>query len=202
VGELLNKGLVFAGFFAIPGLFGGFVVGTRVLEIFGPAFGQGWMVLVILITARLSNTFSGQFKNTVNALDRPDLGFRINAGFILTNLVLNLSLIPVFGWSGAAVATSLSSILMLVLSYYYVNTLLSGIVFPITEIGKEIAASVVMIVPVYLLTQAVPASEVTTVGIVFIGAAVYTVIILEISPRIRSNLLSLLPERYRYDWFY
>jgi O-antigen/teichoic acid export membrane protein len=200
--ELLNKGLVFAGFFAIPGLFGGFVVGTRVLEIFGPAFGQGWIVLVILITARLSSTFSSQFKNTVNALDRPDLGFRINAGFILTNLVFNLSLIPVFGWSGAAVATSLSSILMLVLSYYYVTTLLSGIVFPTTEVAKEIAASVVMIVPVYLLTQVVPSSEVTTVGIVFMGAAVYTVVILEISPRIRSNLLSLLPERHRYDWFY
>lgn len=196
---LLNKGLIFAGFFAIPGLLGGFVVGTRVLEIFGPAFGQGRIILLILITARLSNAFSGQFKSTVNALDRPDLGFRINAGFILTNLVLNLSLIPVFGWSGAAVATSLSSILMLILSYYYVNRVLTEVVFPMREIGEEIVASLVMIVPVYILTQAVSASEITTVGIVFIGAAVYIAVILVISSRIRSNLLSLLPERHQYD---
>jgi O-antigen/teichoic acid export membrane protein len=193
VGNLLNEGLVFAGFFAIPGLFGAHVVGGRVLEIFGPAFGQGWIILLILITARLSNAFSAQFKNTLNAIDRPDLGFRINAAFVLTNLTLNLFLIPVFGWFGAAVATSLSSVLVLILSYYYVDRILSSFVVPTREVGNEIAASVVMIVPVYALTRVIPAGEVTTVAIVFLGATVYTIVILGISPRIRSNLLTLLP---------
>jgi O-antigen/teichoic acid export membrane protein len=200
VSDFLNEGLVFAGFFAIPGLLGSLVVGTRVLEIFGPEFGQGWLILLILITARLSNAFSAQFQNTLQAVDRPDLAFRSNGAFIVANLVLNLSLIPIFSWFGAAIATSLSSILALILSYYYVNTVLSKVVFPMKEVGKEIVASLVMVVPVYLLTQVVSASTVTTVGIVFAGAAVYLIVVVRISSRIRSNLLSLLPGRYQYEW--
>ena len=57
-----------------------------------------------------------------------------------------------------------------------------------------------MVVPVYLLTQVVSASTVTTVGIVFAGAAVYLIVVVRISSRIRSNLLSLLPGRYQYEW--
>lgn len=98
-----------------------------------------------------------------------------------------------FGWIGAAVATSVSSILVLVLSYYYVDRIFSGVVVPIKEMRNEIAASLVMILPVYALTRVVPPGEVSTVGIVFLGAAVYTIAILGISPRIRSNLLTLLP---------
>jgi len=200
VRDFLNEGLVFAGFFAIPGLVGSLVVGTRVLEIFGPEFSQGGVILLILITARLSNAFSAQFQNTLNAVDRPDLGFRSNAAFIVANLVLNLSLIPIFGWYGAAVATSLSSVLTLLLSYYYVSSILTEVVFPLTEMGKEVAASLVMIVPVYMLTQVVSASAVTTVGIVVAGAAVYLIVVVRISSRIRSKLLSLLPKRYQYEW--
>jgi len=200
VGNLLNQGLVFAGFFAIPGLFGALVVGTRVLEVFGSEFGQGWIVLLVLITARLSNAFSAQFKNAINAVDRPDLGFRINTVFILSNLCLNLLLIPVYGWLGAAFATSLSSAFLLLLSYYYVDRVLPQTVVPMREVGNEVVASVIMVVPVYALTRIISSNPVTTggivttVGIVFIGAGVYIAVILGISPRIRSNLLALLPQ--------
>jgi O-antigen/teichoic acid export membrane protein len=194
VQEFLNEGLVFAGFFSIPGLLGGTVIGSRVLEIFGPEFGQGWLILLILITARLSNSFSSQFRNTLQAVDRPDLAFRSNTIFISANLILNFSLIPTIGWVGAAIATSLSSIIMLVITYNYVSGVLSKVVVPVREIGKEIFASLIMVAPVYVLAQAIPANPITTVGIVFAGAAVYGVVILGISPRIRSHLMSLLPQ--------
>jgi sensor histidine kinase YesM len=72
-------------------------------------------------------------------------------------------------------------------------------VLPLTEMGKQLVASLVMITPVYMLTQVVSASAVTTVGIVFVGAAVYILAIVRLSTRIRSNLLSLLPEGYQYE---
>jgi len=202
VRNLLNEGLVFAGFFAIPGLLGSLVVGTRVLEIFGPDFSQGGIILLILITARLSNSFSSQFQNTLQAVDRPDLAFRSNVAFIMANLVLNLSLIPIFGWYGAAIATSLSSALILLLSYYYVSSVLSEVVFPVGEISKEVTASIVMLVPVSVLTQMISTSAVTTVGIAFVGAVVYITVMLGISSRIRSNLLSLLPKRFQFGQSY
>jgi len=81
-----------------------------------------------------------------------------------------------------------------------VSSILTEVVFPLTEMGKEVAASLVMIVPVYMLTQVVSPSAVTTVGIVVAGAAVYLIVIVRISSRIRSKLLSLLPKRYQYEW--
>lgn len=194
VQEFLNEGLVFAGFFAIPGLIGGSVIGTRVLEVFGPEFGRGWLVLLVLIMARLSNSFSSQFRNTLQAVDRPDLAFRSNVIFILSNLVLNISLIPTIGWIGAAIATSLSSVIMLVLSYVYVSGVLSKVVVPVREIGKQVIAGLIMVAPVYVLARAIPVNPITTVAVVFAGAAVYGVVILGISPRIRSHLMSLLPQ--------
>lgn len=188
VAYLLNEGLVFAGFFAIPGLFGALVIGPRVLAVFGSAFGQGSLILLILIVARLANTFSTQLKNTINAVDRPDLGFRINAAFIAANLVLNLSLIPIFGWYGAAVATALSSVLALLLSYYYAETVLDGVTIPASELGFETIASIGMMGIVYALSRIVPINEFTTIALVAIGAGVYLVVILGISVRIRTKL--------------
>jgi O-antigen/teichoic acid export membrane protein len=120
----------------------------------------------------------------------------------MANLVLNLSLIPIFGWYGAAVATSVSSALVLLLSYYYVSSVLSEVVFPVGEISKEVTASIVMLVPVSVLTQMISTSAVTTVGIAFVGAVVYITIMLGISSRIRSNLLSLLPKRFQFGQSY
>lgn len=188
VANLLNEGLVFAGFFAIPGLFGALIIGARVLEVFGSAFAQGSLILLILIVARLANSFSSQLKNVVNAVDRPDLGFRINAVFIATNLVLNLSLIPIFGWLGAAAATAVSSILALVLSYYYTESILGGVTIPIGELGFETIASIGMMAIVYGLSRIVPPNEFTTIALVGVGAVAYLAIVLGISGRIRSKL--------------
>lgn len=188
VAHLLNEGLVFAGFFAIPGLFGALVIGPRVLEVFGSAFSQGSLILLILIVARLANSFSSQLKNTMNAVDRPDLGFRINAVFITANLVLNLSLIPIFGWFGAAAATASSSILALLMSYYYTESVLGGVTIPTAELGFETIASIGMMAVVYGLSRMVPPSEFTTIALVGVGAVAYLVIVLGISSKIRSKL--------------
>lgn len=194
VRHLLNEGLVFAGMFVIPGLFGALTFGEQILEIYDPAYGQGATVLVFLVLARLTNAYSGQFMNTINAIDRPDAAFRINAVFVAANLVLNLALIPVFGWIGAATATALSSVIALGLSYYVVDDILNGIDVPFVEIGAEVAASLAMSAVVLWLRGSVPTNRFTTVGIVFFAAIIYTSTLLALSRRIRTKMNTLLPQ--------
>ena len=53
--RLLGEGLVYNGIFVIPGLVGAWVIGDRVLRIYGPGFSQGKLILAILVGAYALN---------------------------------------------------------------------------------------------------------------------------------------------------
>lgn len=188
----LNEGLVFAGVFIIPGLFGAAVLGRRVLRIYGPEFTQGVGVLVLLVVARLLAVYGEQFLNAVNAVDRPDIAFRINLAFVGLNLVLNVALIATFGWLGAAVATLLSGGVTAVLSYWGLVAVIGSPDLPYGEFGRQVGASGVMAGAVLLLRRVVPGSQYATVGLVFVGVAVYVVCLLGVSPRVRGKFENLV----------
>lgn len=200
VSELLTEGLTFAGIFIIPGLVGALTVGSRVLEIYGPEYGQGGLILVLLVVARLTNAYSGLFKNTINAIDRPDIGFRINAALLSSNVVLNLILIPIFGWVGAAVGTATSAVVALLIGYHWVGQVIS-ITVPYREIGLQLVASLVMVPVVGILSPTLGGGRVWTVLIVFLAAAVYSVTLLLISSTVRQKTTSIISEHpYLYSY--
>lgn len=189
----LNEGLVFLGVFAIPGLFGAAVLGTRILKIYSPEFTQGAVVLLILIGARLLGTYSEQFLSAINGIDRPDVAFRINMVFVAVNLVLNVGLVYQFGWYGAAVATVASTGLALVLSYAALASLIGRPDVPYREIANEVFSGVVMAVFVVGIESVFPRNHYATVALVAVGAVVYVVTLLAISSRIRTKIISLFP---------
>lgn len=191
----LNEGFVFVGIFAIPGLFGAAVLGPDILRIYSPEFTRGATVLLVLIVARTIAAFGSQLLSAINAIDRPDVAFRINGAFVATNLLLNVVLISRYGWYGAAVATALSAALSLILGYYSLSTLIGRPRIPVAEIAREVAASLVMTVVLLGLVGQVPRNHVVTVLLVAVGAGVYTVVLVAISTRIRQKALSLLPAR-------
>lgn len=193
VSEILTESLVFAGIIIIPGLAGAMTVGSRVLAIYGSEYGQGGIVLVLLVVARLTNAYAGLFKNTINAIDRPDVGFRINAVLLASNVVLNISLIPIFGWVGAAIGTAASATIVLLFGYYWVNQVLS-IQIPYREIGLQVLASLVMITVVLWLSQLVGSGRVGTVIILATAGIVYSTALLALSTQVRQKTVSILAD--------
>ena len=187
----LNEGMVFAGVFIIPGLFGAIILGERVLRIYSPEFTQGVQVLALLVVARLLAAYGEQFLNAVNAVDRPDIAFRINLIFVAANLVLNLALVSTFGWVGAAVATLLSAGIAAAFSYRGLVAVIGAPRLPVREVGRQILASAVMAGVVLLLQRLVPRSQYITIGLVFVGAAVYVVCLLGVSSRVREKFQNL-----------
>ncbi|ELZ24079.1 polysaccharide biosynthesis protein [Halosimplex carlsbadense 2-9-1] len=193
VHHYLNEGLTFTGVFAIPGLFGAVAVGDRLLTIFGPEYAVGGGILVLLVAARLVAAYGAQLVNTINAIDYPDVAFRVNLGFVVANVVLNLALISLFGWYGAAVATGAASLVSVALAGYALTRLIGRPDVPVAEIAYQVAASTVMLGAVLAVQRVLPDTLAWTLAVVGLGAGVYTVALLALSERVREKSLGLLP---------
>jgi O-antigen/teichoic acid export membrane protein len=206
VSGLVEDALAFAGLILIPGLVGGALIGDRLLEIYGPEFAAGSTVLWLLIAACLCYGYQKQLVNTLNAIDRPDRAFRVNAVFVLTNLVLNLVLIWWFGWLGAAAATLLSAGTSLGHSYLELTRLVRFSV-PAGEIGRQLLSALVMAGGVIGARTAVEGVGPFAIDAVFVsvlvllGAGMYFLSLFVLSIRFRTtvgrNLPFELPSRSR-----
>lgn len=189
---LLRTSLAFLGLFIVPGLVGSAIVGDVILTIYGSGFETGYYILLVLTFARLLYGYQGQFLNTLDAVDRPDLTFRINGVFVGTNLVLNVLLISQFGWYGAATATTASAALGLALGYYYAGTIVD-VVVPVGEIAKQWLAAGVMAIVVSAGRIVLGDSLLVAVALAGVGAAVYFVALLGLSPTFRTTVANNLP---------
>jgi O-antigen/teichoic acid export membrane protein len=195
VKELFNDGMGFAGIFIIPGFFGALILGEEVLSIYGGEFTQGYYILLVLVVARTIGVYEGVFNQTLNAINRPDLAFRMNFAFVVVNVLLNFLLIYQFGWRGAAVATGLSSGVSMYLGYYYFSrTKLGTPDIPWYTIGKQVFSGAAMAVLVIGIKNIIPWEGIfVTVALVLFGAAFYTVVLGIVSERIREKMLSMVP---------
>lgn len=198
VATLTEDSLAFAGVFLIPGFVGATILGEYLMRIYGPGFAIGEEVLWLLVAAILLYAYARQLLNTLNAIDRPDLAFRANAVFIAANIVLNLTLIYLFDWVGAAVATALSAAIGLLMAYRYAAVHV-GFSIPTGEILRQwIAAGIMGLVVLGSLQLPVVLDmlewNIATVIIpVGVGGAIYFAIYLGISRRFRTTVDDNLP---------
>jgi len=190
--SILSDALAFTGLFTIPGFVGALILGEYVLSIYGTDFTQGYLILIILVVARLFAAYQWQFVNALSAFDRPDLAFRINLIFIVTNMTLNIALVATFGWIGAAVATAFSAGLTLGLGYVSMQSFID-VEFPYVEIGRQVAAALVMGIVVYFATILVEMSIPIALLLVAAGSCIYFIVLFGISPRFRLTVLRNLP---------
>lgn len=198
VRDLVEDSLAYAGLFLVPGIVGGAILGRRILRIYGGEFTQGATILVILIVANFVMSYQNQILNTLDAINRPDLSFRVNGVFAVANLVLNVALIPTFGWEGAAVATTLSVAISLLLGYYYLNSVMTFSI-PYAEFTRQWAAAIVMGVVVSLGLQLGRSLDLLSqnfiIVLVFValGAAIYFAVYFLLSARFQRTVSDNLP---------
>ena len=195
---MIEDTIAYAGLVVIPGLVGGLLLNDRLFRIYGSGFGKGTQVLGFLLVSILAYSYLSQFSTGLNGLDRPDLVFRVNTMFTLTNIILNVVLIQLIGWIGAALASAVSTGFGAVLSYYYLSQIVT-IKLPAASIGKQTAAAGGMGIVVWLLQKLIDLSNIinhntATVGIlVGVGALTYVLLLLIISKNFRIIVIRNLP---------
>ncbi len=197
---LTNDALSYAGLFLIPGIVGGTILGDRLMRIYGDGFDIGAKVLPILLVGILVYSYNKQLLNTLNGIDRPNLAFRANAVFIISNLVLNLVLVYTIGWVGAAIATATSASIGLIFGFYYTRKHV-GFTVPYGDIAYQWVAALGMGAVVYATRVLAEArwmwvddfNAVFVVLLVGLGAAVYFVLLLGISSTFRTTVTNNLP---------
>jgi O-antigen/teichoic acid export membrane protein len=203
VADLLNTALAFAGLVMIPGLVGAALLGERILLIYGSDFTQAELVFSILISATLLQSYQKQLTTTLNALDRPEIAFRVNLVFVAANVVLNIAFITTYGWVGAAVATGASVGVSLVVAHRYVASLLRFSI-PTREIASQWGAAGIMgaVLVVLLWVEsvylAVESNLAVVLTLVAIGAVLYFTILMLVSTRFRTTVRDNVPEWIQY----
>lgn len=193
ISEVVSASLAYAGLFLIPGLVGTIIVGDVVLTIYGRAYVQGYYVLTILTLARLVNIYLGMFLTTLDALNRPEISFRIQIIFLLANLVLNVVLINAIGWTGAAIATASSASIGLVFGYRGLSNAIK-VSLPLREIGRQVVAALIMGIIVYSIRMTAGDSLPTVLLSILIGAAIYFGTLSTLSPQFRKTVIDNLPQ--------
>lgn len=190
--DLVSATVAYAGLFLIPGLVGSALVGDVVLGIYGDAFVQGRTVLVVLVLSQLVYAYEGKFLTALSGMDYPGEVFRVNAGFLVVNLILNIVLIPRVGWIGAAIATTASATVGLMLGYQKLRNRLRFRI-PWDELLRQAIASMVMGVVVYSGRVLIGDSLPVAVGLIVFGAAVYFLSLAAISKQFRTVVSENLP---------
>ncbi|ELZ47195.1 polysaccharide biosynthesis protein [Halorubrum coriense DSM 10284] len=194
VADLAQTGVAYSGLFLIPGLIGGSVLGEVILSVYSAEFRQGYVVLVVLILARLISTYKSQFTNVIDAINRPDVTFRVDGVFVTANIVLNIVLVYLYGWIGAAVATAVSALLGALLSYDALVRL-TEFRFPIAEVSKQVVSAFIMGIFIYAGAEFIAYELVPSLFLIPIGALIYFAVLLVISRRFRTIVRNNAPDR-------
>ena len=192
VHSILSDSLAFSGMFVIPGFVGALVLGPELLRIYGTEFTQGNVVLLVLIAARGIGAYEKALTQTINAINRPDIAFRINLILISTNLFFNVVLVYLFGWYGAAFATTASILITLLMAYRGISKTIGRPNIPSGEVSKQVLASIIMGGVIYILSG-FGSSMLFTVALVGIGAVIYGVCLTALSKRFKDKIISLTP---------
>jgi O-antigen/teichoic acid export membrane protein len=107
-------------------------VPENILTIFGTQFSTGSAVLTILVLGQFVNVATGSVMYVLMMTGHERIARNVTGLGAAANLLFNLILVPMYGMYGAAVATSLSIVLMNLTAVYAVYRTLSIISIPVS----------------------------------------------------------------------
>lgn len=93
--------------------------------IFGAEFEQAYMPLNILLVGTVLFGITKSVGSIFASVGKLNLVYRIPLVSAIINVILNLILIPIYGINGAAIATTVSFLVSMVLMFYFMSSLLS-----------------------------------------------------------------------------
>jgi O-antigen/teichoic acid export membrane protein len=194
--EVLSDALVLGLLIGLPA-FVGFVVLARpiIVTFYTEEFAAATTVAIIAVATRIPEGLRSSFGSVLAGMDRPDVPFRGGVILIVTNIVLDILLVPTIGVIGAIVASFVGMSLQCLYMGYHLSDILDLSVsdLPLGDVSREVLAAVLMAGVVYAARSFVdPYSFVTILALVGLGVGVYSVTVLLVAPAIRNRVVAIL----------
>lgn len=191
--QSLSNVFTYSLILAVPVFVGGSILGDKLLYFFyGAGFVQGTHVLIILLALQMVNVFQLSFTGYLNAMGYPKKSFKVTSIASIANIVFNLVLIPIFGITGAAIATILTMTINALLAHRVLSHFIK-IRLERNSLLNIMSASIVMGLIVYGYRLFVPLSNVwVTMLAVVVGGAMYGILLLKLDRKICDELRGII----------
>jgi O-antigen/teichoic acid export membrane protein len=188
----LGRAFTYSLLLAIPTCIGGWILGEKLLYFFyGTSFTQGTSALYFLLVAQIVNVFMYLGTMCLTALDRPREAFWITATASIANIVLNIALIPVYGITGAAIATLLAMTMNAIGVLFLLSRIIS-IKFEYKSVKNILFAAIFMGILLLGINYFLPFTHVIILlAVVFIGAIIYTLVLFKLDHQIHDEIRQL-----------
>ena len=193
ISPAVTRGITMSLILAIPVAFGGILLSERLLYFFyGADFAEGALVCSILLVMQIIAVFTLLLGVGLTASDHARQAFYAAGIAALLNIVLNVTLIPIFGINGAAVATLISYTLNAILISHFLKRYIT-IRLELLPIAHIVIASVVMALFVFIYIRFIPLDNVLVTLIpVIIGALIYILVLLKLDHGIRDEIAGMI----------
>ena len=119
--NIVEKGLLLNNVLSLPVMLLVVIFPKTILGLFGGEYVNAVGALVILTVGQIINAFSGSTDLYLNMTGKQNYFQKIIFLALLLNIVLNYTLIPLYGMEGAAIATSTSLVFWNVLSVIHIK---------------------------------------------------------------------------------
>jgi len=129
----------------IPLFAGSFIYGSEVMQLFGNQFSEGAAALTILLVCTVARSLQELISKVLVAIDQSKLSFVASSYTGIMNILLNFLFVYLWGITGAAISTTLSSIANMVICWYFLNKVM-GAKFNIRTLIPNAASSTIMLI--------------------------------------------------------
>lgn len=119
--KILKKAMQYSLLLVLPIGIAGVILSDRIIMlIWGEVFSQAVLSFQILIWAGILCLFAMMGGHCLIAIDKPKISTYITAVAMITNIILNLLLIPKFSHIGASISITVTEFMVAVIAFFYV----------------------------------------------------------------------------------
>jgi O-antigen/teichoic acid export membrane protein len=189
----LARACTYSLLLAIPACTGGWILGKSLLYyLYGASFVEGTSALFFLFLVQIVNVFMYLGTMSLAALNRPKDAFWITIISAIANILLDIVLIPIFGITGAAVATLIAMTFNTVGALILLSRVIS-VKFEYESVKNIIYASGIMGIFLLVLHFLLPLTHVAIVfAQVIAGAGIYIFVLFKLNREIHDEIRELI----------
>ena len=189
----LARACTYSLLLAIPACTGGWILGKSLLYyLYGASFVEGTSALFFLFLVQIVNVFMYLGTMSLAALNRPKDAFWITIISAIANILLDIVLIPIFGITGAAVATLIAMTFNTVGALILLSRVIS-VKFEYEPVKNIIYASGIMGIFLLVLHFLLPLTHVAIVfAQVIAGAGIYIFVLFKLNREIHDEIRDLI----------